>query len=179
MNNNDIIKLKIPFKGTQINHNLLNSSVKGIFTLNFNMLSNFSDKAILFDGNIYKVTKEENGISRLIFRYFQITKKKFSFYKNIHSLLMINNKPLEEFNIKSMRNIEILDLNLYIKSMRNIEILDLNLLKNKNEPKINFAFVINLIENINFFILATNDKNFGTNIINLLNLLKKYKDEFK
>ena len=163
-NKNDIIKLKIPFKGTQINHNLLNSSVKGIFTLNFNMLSNFSDKAILFDGNIYKVTKEENGISRLIFRYFQITKKKFKFYKNIYSLLTINNKPLEEFNIKSMRN---------------IEILDLNLLKNKNEPKINFAFVINLIENINFFILATNDKNFGTNIINLLNLLKKYKDEFK
>ena len=164
LNNNDIIKLKIPFKGTQINHNLLNSSVKGIFTLNFNMLSNFSDKAILFDGNIYKVTKEENGISRLIFRYFQITKKEFRFYKNVYSLLTINNKPLEEFNIKSMRN---------------IEILDLNLLKNKNEPKINFAFVINLIENINFFILATNDKNFGTNMINLLNLLKKYKDEFK
>ena len=164
LNNNDIIKLKIPFKGTQINHNLLNISVNGIFTLNFNMLSNFSDKAILFDGNIYKVTKEENGISRLIFRYFQITKKKFKFYKNIYSLLTINNKPLEEFDIKSMRN---------------IEILDLNLLKNKNEPKINFAFVINLIENINFFILATNDKNFGTNIINLLNLLKKYKDEFK
>ena len=164
LNNNDIIKLKIPFKGTQINHNLLNSSVKGIFTLNFNMLSNFSDKAILFDGNIYKVTKEENGISRLIFRYFQITKKEFRFYKNVYSLLTINNKPLEEFNIKCMRN---------------IEILDLNLLKNKNEPKINFAFVINLIENINFFILATNDKNFGTNIINLLNLLKKYKDEFK
>ena len=164
LNNNDIIKLKIPFKGTQINHNLLNISVNGIFTLNFNMLSNFSDKAILFDGNIYKVTKEENGISRLIFRYFQITKKEFRFYKNVYSLLTINNKPLEEFDIKSMRN---------------IEILDLNLLKNKNEPKINFAFVINLIENINFFILATNDKNFGTNIINLLNLLKKYKDEFK
>ena len=164
LNNNDIIKLKIPFKGTQINHNLLNISVNGIFTLNFNMLSNFSDKAILFDGNIYKVTKEENGVSRLIFRYFQITKKEFRFYKNVYSLLTINNKPLEEFNIKSMRN---------------IEILDLNLLKNKNEPKINFAFVINLIENINFFILATNDKNFGANIINLLNLLKKYKDEFK
>ena len=164
LNNNDIIKLKIPFKGTQINHNLLNISVNGIFKLNYNMLSNFSDKAILFDGNIYKVTKEENGISRLIFRYFQIKKKKFKFYKNIYSLLTINNKPLEEFDIKSMRN---------------IEILDLNLLKNKNEPKINFAFVINLIENINFFILATNDKNFGTNIINLLNLLKKYKDEFK
>ena len=164
LNNNDIIKLKIPFKGTQINHNLLNISVNGIFKLNYNMLSNFSDKAILFDGNIYKVTKEENGISRLIFRYFQITKKEFRFYKNVYSLLTINNKPLEEFNIKSMRN---------------IEILDLNLLKNKNEPKINFAFVINLIENINFFILATNDKNFGTNIINLLNLLKKYKDEFK
>ena len=164
LNNNDIIKLKIPFKGTQINHNLLNISVNGIFKLNYNMLSNFSDKAILFDGNIYKVTKEENGVSRLIFRYFQITKKKFRFYKNVYSLLTINNKPLEEFDIKSMRN---------------IEILDLNLLKNKNEPKINFAFVINLIENINFFILATNDKNFGANIINLLNLLKKYKDEFK
>ena len=162
--NKIILKLKILFKGTQINHNLLNSAVNDEFILNYNMLSKLSDKAIIYDGNIYKVSNANNGETKFILNYFQITKKYFSYYNNVQSLLMINAKPLEEFEIK------------YIK---NIEIVDLNLLKKNKDNKIKFSFVINLVENINFFIFATDNVDLGMNIINILNLIKKFFDEGK
>ena len=162
-NNKDIIKIKIPFKGTQINHNLLNSSVNDIFILNYNMLSKISDKAIIYDGNIYKVVNSKKEESNFVLRYFQITKKTFKLYNNIHSLLMTNEKPLEEFNIKLIRDIEIIDIKL--------------LIKNKDETKIKFAFVINMIENINFYIFVTSDIEIGNNIINILNFIKKYSEK--
>ena len=82
-NNKDIIK--IPFKGTQINHNLLNSSVNDIFILNYNMLSKISDNAIIYDGNIYKVVNSKKDESNFVLRYFQITKKTFklNLWKNL------------------------------------------------------------------------------------------------
>jgi hypothetical protein len=163
-NNKIILKLKILFKGTQISHSLLNNAVNDVFILNYNMLSKLSNKAILYDGNIYKVTNSKNGESKFILKYFQITKKIFSYYNNVQSLLNINSKPLEQFEIK------------YIK---NIEIIDLNLLKKKNDNKIKFSFVINLVENINFFIFATDNVDLGMNIINILNLIKKFFDEGK
>ena len=164
-NNKDIIKIKIQFKGTQINHNLLNSSVNDTFILNYNMLSKFSDNIILYDGNIYKVVNSKKDESKFLLRYFQITKKNFRYYNSIHSLLMTNEKPLEEFNIKYIRDIEIIDIKLLIKK--------------KNEQKIKFAFVINMIENINFYIFATTDEEIGKNIIKILNLIKKYYDKEK
>ena len=157
--NKDIIKVKIQFKGTQINKTLLNNSVNNIFILNYNLLSKISNNSILYDGNIYKVTNTKKGESKLIMRYFQITKLYFRYFNNVQSLLLPNNKPLDFFEIKKIKNIEIIDINL----LKN---------KNKNEYKIKFAFVVNLIENINFFIFATNDKEFGFNIINILNLIK-------
>ena len=164
--NKDIIKVKIQFKGTQINKTLLNNSVNNIFILNYNLLSKISNNSILYDGNIYKVTNTKKGESKLIMRYFQITKLYFRYFNNVQSLLLPNNKPLDFFEIKKIKNIEIIDINL----LKN---------KNKNEYKIKFAFVVNLIENINFFIFATNDKEFGFNIINILNLIKKYFDDGK
>ena len=164
-NNKDIIKIKIQFKGTQINHNLLNSSVNDTFILNYNMLSKFSDNIILYDGNIYKVVNSKKDESKFILRYYQITKKNFRYYNSIHSLLLTNEKPLEEFNIKYIRDIEIIDIKLLIKK--------------KNEQKIKFAFVINMIENINFYIFATTDEEIGKNIIKILNLIKKYYDKEK
>ena len=163
--NKDILKIKIPFKGTQINHNLLNSSVNDIFILNYNMLSKFSDKNILYDGNIYKVVNSKNDESKFVLRYFQITKKNFKYFNNIHSVLMSNETPLEEFDIKYIRDIEIIDIKL--------------LIKNKTETKIKFAFVINMVENINFYIFATDDIDAGMNVINILNLLKKFYDKEK
>ena len=164
--NKDIIKVKIQFKGTQINKTLLNNSVNNIFILNYNLLSKISNNSILYDGNIYKITNTKKGESKLIMRYFQITKLYFRYFNNVQSLLLPNNKPLDFFEIKKIKNIEIIDINL----LKN---------KNKNEYKIKFAFVVNLIENINFFIFATNDKEFGFNIINILNLIKKYFDDGK
>jgi len=164
-NNKYIIKIKIPFKGTQINHKLLNSSVNDIFNLNYNMLSKLSDKAILYDGNIYKVINSKKDESNFVLRYFQITKKTFKLYNNIHSLLMTNEKPLEEFNIKYIRDIEIIDIKLLIKE--------------KEETKIKFVFVINMVENINFYIFALSDIEVGNNIIQILNFIKKYSDKEK
>ena len=164
--NKDIIKVKIQFKGTQINKTLLNNSVNNIFILNYNLLSKISNNSILYDGNIYKVTNTKKGESKLIMRYFQITKLYFKYFNSVQSLLLPNNKPLDFFEIKKIKNIEIIDINL----LKN---------KNKNEQKIKFAFVVNLIENINFFIFATNDRELGMNVINILNLIKKYFDDGK
>ena len=164
--NKDIIKVKILFKGTQINKTLLNNSVNNIFILNYNLLSKISYNSILYDGNIYKVTNTKKGESKLIMRYFQITKLYFKYFNSVQSLLLPNNKPLDFFEIKKIKNIEIIDINL----LKN---------KNKNDQKIKFAFVVNLIENINFFIFATNDRELGMNVINILNLIKKYFDDGK
>ena len=164
--NKDIIKVKILFKGTQINKTLLNNSVNNIFILNYNLLSKISFNSILYDGNIYKVTNTKKGESKLIMRYFQITKLYFKYFNSVQSLLLPNNKPLDFFEIKKIKNIEIIDINL----LKN---------KNKNDQKIKFAFVVNLIENINFFIFATNDRELGMNVINILNLIKKYFDDGK
>lgn len=164
--NKDIIKVKILFKGTQINKTLLNNSVNNIFILNYNLLSKISFNSILYDGNIYKVTNTKKGESKLIMRYFQITKLYFKYFNSVQSLLLPNNKPLDFFEIKKIKNIEIIDINL----LKN---------KNKNEQKIKFAFVVNLIENINFFIFAINDRELGMNVINILNLIKKYFDDGK
>ena len=113
--------------------------------------------------NIYKVVNSKKDESNFVLRYFQITKKTFKLYNNIHSLLMTNEKPLEEFNIKLIRDIEIIDIKL--------------LIKNKDETKIKFAFVINMIENINFYIFVTSDIEIGNNIINILNFIKQYSEK--
>ena len=162
--NKDIIKVKIAIKGSQINQTLLNSSVNNIYILNYNILSKISNKAVLYDGNIYKVINSKKGETKLVLRYFQITKLYFRYYNSVQSLVLPNIKPLEFFEIKKIKN---------------VEIIDINLLKDKNEYKIKFSFVINLEENINFFIFATNDREIGMNIINILNLIKKYNDEEK
>ena len=162
--NKDIIKVKIAIKGTQINQTLLNSSVNNIYILNYNILSKISNKAVLYDGNIYKVINSKKGETKLVLRYFQITKLYFRYFNCVQSLVLPNIKPLEFFEIKKIKN---------------IEIIDINLLKDKNEFKIKFSFVIDLEENINFFIFATNDREIGMNIINILNLIKKYNDEEK
>ena len=164
--NKDIIKVKILFKGTQINKTLLNNSVNNIFILNYNLLSKISFNSILYDGNIYKVTNTKKGESKLIMRYFQITKLYFKYFNSVQSLLLPNNKPLDFFEIKKIKNIEIIDINL----LKN---------KNKNDQKIKLAFVVNLIENINFFIFAPNDRELGMNVLNILNLIKKYFDDGK
>ena len=160
-NNNikDFIKVRIPFNGTQICPILVNYSTNNIFILNYNNLNRINDSSILYDGNLYKVTNGQNGDTKLILRYIQITKNCFRYYNNIYSVLIYNEKPLVQFDIR------------YIQD---VEIININLLNNVDLSKIKFAFSINLIKNSDFFIFATDDKEFGENILNVLNLLRKY-----
>ena len=158
----DFIKVRIPFNGTQICPILINYSTNNIFILNYNNLNKFNDKSILYDGNIFKVINTPNENNKLILRYFQITKNCFRYYNNIYSVLIYNENPLVQFDIRHIENIQIINLNLF----------------NIDEKKIEYAFSINLINNSDFFIFATDDKEFGNSIVNVLNLLRKYyKDE--
>ena len=158
----DFIKVRIPFNGTQICPILLNYSTNNIFILNYNNLNKFNDKSILYDGNIYKVTNGQNLYTKLVLRYFQITKNCFRYYNNIYSVLIYNNRPLVQFDIRHIDSIEIININLFNKT---------------EEKKMQFVFSINLIKNSDFFIFATDDKEFGISIVNVLNLLKKYYEE--
>ena len=152
------IKINISFKGTQINQNILNNSANNIIIINYNILSRYSDNIILYDGNFYIIDNKSN----LYLRYFQITKKYFSYYKNIHSIFSQNTFPLDSFEIKNIDK---------------IDILDKNSLMDKNENKINFEFLIKIKERKKVYVFATDDKEIGMNIINIINLIKKYYEE--
>jgi hypothetical protein len=157
----DFIKVKIPFNGTQICPILINYSTNNIFILNYNNLNKFNDKSILYDGNIYKVINGFDGSKKLILRYFQITKNCFRYYNNIYSVLIYNERPLVQFDIRHIQEINIINCDSL----------------NTEESKIEFVFSINLINNSDFFLFATDDKEFGISIVNVLNLLKKYYED--
>ena len=95
-------------------------------------------------------------------RYFQITKKYFRYYKNIYSIFSQNTLPLDSFEIKNIDKIDILDKNSLI---------------DKNEDKINLGVLIKIKERKTAYFFATDDKEIGMNIINIINLIKKYYEE--
>ena len=160
----DFIRVMIPFEGSQIYPNLINNSTNNVFTLSYNNLNKFNDNSILYDGNLYKVVNTNNGQTKLILRYFQITKKHFRYYNNIYSQLIYNQNPLVQFDLRQIED---------------IETINVNLLNNLVELKIEFCFSIILINNIDFFIFATKDKLFGECVFNVLKLLKKYYEDEK
>ena len=159
----DFIRVMIPFEGSQIYPNLINNSSNNVFTLSYNNLNKFNDNSILYDGNLYKVVNTNNGKTKLVLRYFQITKKCFKYYKNIYSQLIYNENPLVQFDLRQIED---------------IDTININLINNLVEQKIEFCFSINLINNTDFFVFATKDKLFGECVFNVLKLIKKYyKDE--
>jgi hypothetical protein len=114
---------------------------------------------IIYDGEIYKIQKNKTNIFQLINRYFQITKNSFKYFSNVYSSQVYNNKPLLQFDIRQISNIEIL----------NIDSLELN-----EKYSDYFCFIIKLINNDDIFAFATTNKENGENIIKILNLLRKY-----
>ena len=158
----EFIKVRIPFNGTQICPALVNYSTNNFFILNYNNLNRINDNSILYDGNIYKVVKGQNGNTKLFLRYFQISKNYFRYYKNIYSVLIYNEKPLVQFDVRFIQDVEQLNVNL----INNIE-----------EYNIKIAFSINLKNNSDFFIFATHDKELGQSILNIFNLLRKYYED--
>ena len=65
---------------------------------------------IIYDGEIYKIQKNKTNIFQLINRYFQITKNSFKYFSNVYSSQVYNNKPLLQFDIRQISNIEILNI---------------------------------------------------------------------
>ena len=157
----DFIKVKIPFNGTQISPVLINYSTNNLFILNYNNLNKFNDKVILYDGNIYKVINGYDGSKKLVLRYFQITKNCFRYYHNIYSVLIYNEKPLVQFDIRHIQEIDVINSD-YL---------------NNEELKMEFVFSINLLNNSDFFLFATDDKEFGVSVVNVLKLLKNYYED--
>jgi hypothetical protein len=160
----DFIRVMIPFEGSQIYPNLINNSSNNVFTLSYNNLNKFNDNSILYDGNLYKVVNTNNGQTKLVLRYFQITKNSFRYYKNIYSQLIYNENPLVQFDLRQIED---------------IDTININLINNLVEQKIEFCFSINLINNTDFFVFATKDKLFGECVFNVLKLIKKYYEDEK
>ena len=160
----DFIRVMIPFEGSQIYPNLINNSSNNVFALSYNNLNKFNDNSILYDGNLYKVVNTNNGQTKLVLRYFQITKKCFRYYKNIYSQLIYNENPLVQFDLRQIED---------------IDTINVNLINNLVEQKIEFCFSINLINNTDFFVFATKDKLFGECVFNVLKLIKKYYEDEK
>jgi len=160
----DFIRVMIPFEGSQIYPNLINNSSNNVFTLSYNNLNKLNDNSILYDGNLYKVVNTNNGQTKLVLRYFQITKNCFRYYKNIYSQLIYNENPLVQFDLRQVED---------------IDTINVNLINNLVEQKIEFCFSINLINNTDFFVFATKDKLFGECVFNVLKLIKKYYEDEK
>ena len=160
----DFIRVTIPFEGSQIYPNLINNSSNNVFTLSYNNLNKLNDNSILYDGNLYKVVNTNNGQTKLVLRYFQITKNCFRYYKNIYSQLIYNENPLVQFDLRQVED---------------IDTINVNLINNLVEQKIEFCFSINLINNTDFFVFATKDKLFGECVFNVLKLIKKYYEDEK
>ena len=95
----------------------------------------------------------------MINRYFQITKNSFKYFSNVYSSQVYNNKPLLQFDIRQISNIEIID----------ITSLELN-----EKYSDYFCFVIYLTNKNDTFAFATINKEYGENIIKILNLLRNY-----
>ena len=120
------------------------------------------DGTIFYDGLIFKVAKINNK-TQLATRYFQITKNSFRYYRNIYDYI-IGEKPLVQFDIRIIKNIEILGL----------DFIDWDVVE---EYKIKFIFRISLKGKKDIFVFATDDKKVGISIINVLSLLIDYYDK--
>ena len=152
-----------------ISEDIVNNIKNNKFKINFKILDTFDIEKIIYDGIIYKVIDNEENINndesnkyKLIDRYFQITKNCFKYYNDINEAINEKEKPLVQFDIRYIQNIEIID-NSFLKNCK----------INENK-KVGITFCIYINQNDDFFVFTHNDINIGNNIINILLFLKKY-----
>ena len=162
------IKVELPSNSgkstsiSQINQKLFYSCEKDKLHQSNNIIKYMSENRIIYDGILFRIIKKENKY-KLISRYFQITKNRFKCFNRLSKLP--NEKPLVQFDIRLIKNIEILNLNFIdsklVKGYR-IQFIFRIILKNKNES----------------IIFATDEEKIGDDCVNILNLLIQfYKDE--
>ena len=165
----DMIEIYIPKieKKTLICKEIINKpGNKYIFS--YEKLDNFSIEQILYDGVIYKVIdkseNEEDGY-QFLERYFQITKNSFRYYNNINDAISDREKPLVQFDVRHIQNIEIIDNNIFNQS------------KICGKKNINIIFCIYIKDNNDFFVFSHYNKYVGNNIINILEFLIRYYED--
>ena len=159
INLNQLFSNSIPSKENIIDKQLIKDKQSNNIEISYKILNSIDISMIIYDGEIYKIQKNKTNIFQLINRYFQITKNSFKYFSNVYSSQVYNNKPLLQFDIRQISNIEIL----------NIDSLELN-----EKYSDYFCFIIKLINNDDIFAFATTNKENGENIIKILNLLRKY-----
>ena len=127
--------------------------------ISYKILNSIDTSIIIYDGEIYKIQKNKINVFKLISRYFQITKNSFKYFSNAYSSQVYNDKPLLQFDIRQISN---------------IEIIDITSLELKEKYSNFFCFIINLTNKNDIFAFATINKEYGENIIKILNLLRNY-----
>ena len=165
----DMVEIYMPKieKKTLICNEIINKpGNKYIFS--YEKIDNFNIEQILYDGVIYKVIDNlENSENEYQFldRYFQITKNSFRYYNNINDAINNKEKPLVQFDVRHIQNIEIIDSSIFGQSKIN---------GNKN---INIIFCIYIQDNNDFFVFSHYNKYVGNNIINILEFLIRYYED--
>ena len=135
------------------------------YIFSYAKLDSFNINQILYDGIIYKIIDDvESSESdyKLLDRYFQITKNSFKYYNNINEAINEKEKPLVQFDIRHIQNIEIIDNSFFEKSKIN------------GNKKIRTIFCIYIKDNNDFFVFAHYNRYVGNNIINILQFLIRY-----
>lgn len=168
----DLVEVNMPKleEETLININIINSIIGNKYIYSYKKLDNFLNDTILYDGLLYKVVDnmdnmDENNKYQLLERYFQITKNCFKYYTNIREAMNDKDKPLVQFDIRYIEKIEVIENNF----LKNYKI--------NGEKDIKIIFCIYINQNNDFFIFAHYDKNFGKDVINILQFLQRYYED--
>lgn len=146
----DIAEICLPsLEDSLINNSLTESCINNKIILNYNKLNHFNTSTILYDGNLYKVLDRKNNGFKVSKRYFQITKNCFKYYKDIENAKSEKFKPLVQFDIRHIKDLQIVDPN-FLKDIKIDE-----------EKDIEFVFCIYLYQNDDFFVFASDKENYG------------------
>ena len=171
----DLIEVYIPQKESQtlIDTNIINNRIGSKCIFSYKKIDNYDTKIVLYDGDIFKVIdnmeekdkeEEDNNKYKLLHRYFQITKNCFKYYNDINDAMNNNDKPLVQFDIRFIQNVEILENNFLEKYTI-------------NEKNVELVFCIYIKQNNDFFVFAHDNKKIATNIINILLFLMRYYED--
>ena len=138
------------------------------YVFSYEKMDNFNIEQILYDGVIYKVVdsidNSENDY-QFLERYFQISKNCFKYYNNINEAIKNKDKPLVQFDVRHIKNIEIIDKSAFGQSKIN------------ETKSINIIFCIYIKDNNDFFVFAHYNRNIGNNLINILQFLIRYYED--
>ena len=167
----DLIEVYMPQKEGQtlIDCNIINNIVGNKCLYSYKKIDNYDTKIVLYDGDLYKVIdnmNEENKEEKykLLPRYFQITKNCFKYFNDMNEAINNNDKPLVQFDIRFIQNVEIVENNFLEKYKI-------------NDKNIELVFCIYINQNNDFFVFAHDNKKIANSIINILLFLIRYYED--